>query len=369
VTLTHGEERTGLDFKIAPVRALSVSGTAIGPEGPMANVQLQLFPADADELVSPIETATTNTDSEGHFTFAMVPTGAYALRAIRQARSGGGETFSFTTSGGATTQTVTLRQTVERGGAQPAPLPEAPTLWADMNVGVGNKDITDLAVNLRPGLTVSGSVTFQGSAAQPTPEQRGNLFITLEPADGRTAGITNIVRGRVDASGAFTTTGVPNGKYILRVGGAPQGWSLRDATHGGKDITSVAVTLDDENATGVVLTFTDKPTELNGTVRDASGNADARASIVVFPADPAAWVDTGSQPRRLRQVRTNQDGTYKINGLPAGDYYVIAVDDQSSTNGWQDPAALGVMARAASQVRLVEGDIKTQALSTTKGGR
>ena len=57
VTLTHGEERTGLDFTIAPVRALSVSGTAIGAEGPMANVQLQLFPADADELVSPIETA------------------------------------------------------------------------------------------------------------------------------------------------------------------------------------------------------------------------------------------------------------------------------------------------------------------------
>jgi len=238
-----------------------------------------------------------------------------------------------------------------------------------MNVGVGSKDITDLTVNMRPGLTVSGTVVFNGTAAQPTPEQRAGLFINLEPADGRTAGIGSIVRGRVETSGTFTTIGVPAGKYILRVSGAPQGWSLRDASHGGKDITSVAVELDGENATGVVLAFTDKPTELNGTVRDSSGNADTRASVIVFPADASGWTDTGSQPRRLRQVRANQDGTYTVSGLPAGDYYVIAVDDESTKQSWQDPANLNVMARAATQVRLTEGDIKTQALSTTKGGR
>ncbi len=365
LTLTHGEERTGIDFTLTPVRAMSVSGAVIGPEGPLANVQLQLIPADAEELVSPIETATANTDAEGHFTFDMVPTGNYALRAIRQAR-GGGDNFTFTS--GSATQTVAFRQTVERT-AQSAPLPEQPTVWADMNVGVGSKDITDLTVNMRPGLTVSGTVVFNGTAAQPTPEQRAGLFINLEPADGRTAGIGSIVRGRVETSGTFTTIGVPAGKYILRVSGAPQGWSLRDASHGGKDITSVAVELDGENATGVVLAFTDKPTELNGTVRDSSGNADTRASVIVFPADASGWTDTGSQPRRLRQVRANQDGTYTVSGLPAGDYYVIAVDDESTKQSWQDPANLNVMARAATQVRLTEGDIKTQALSTTKGGR
>lgn len=368
ITLSHGEERTGIDFKLTPVRALSVSGTVIGPEGPMANVQLQLLPADAEELVSPIETATASTDGEGRFTFNMVPTGNYTLRALRQGRSASGDTFTFSSGAGTAVQTMVMRETSARA-ATALSLPDQPTWWADMPVGVGSKDIADLSINLRTGLTVSGTVTFSGTATQPTPEQRAGLFISLEPADGRTAGITSIVRGKVETTGAFTTTGVPAGKYILRVSGAPQGWTLRDATHGGKDITSVAVELDDESATGVLLTFTDKPTEVNGTVRDSSGNPDTGASVVVFPADASSWIDTGSQPRRLRQVRANQDGTYKINGLPAGDYYIIAVEDESMERTWQDPAYLNTLARAATQVRIADGDIKTQALSTTKGGR
>ncbi len=366
ITLAHGEERTGIDFTLTPVRALSVSGAVIGPERPMANVQLQMVPADADELVSPIETATTSTDGDGLFTFAMVPAGNYALRAIRQARGSGGDTFTF--SSGSATQTMVITHTTQRA-AQAAPLPEQPTVWADMTVGVGSKDISDLTVTLRPGLTVSGTINFNGTATQPTPEQRAGLSISLEPADGRTSSLANMVRGRAETSGTFTTTGVPSGKYILRVSGAPQGWSLRDASHGGKDITSVAVELDGENAVGVLLAFTDSPTELNGTVRNSSGNPDTGASVMVFPAEPSAWVDTGSQPRRLRQVRANQDGTYKISGLPAGDYYVIAVNDESASRSWQDPAYLNVSAKAATQVRLTEGDSKTQALSTTKAGR
>lgn len=367
ITLGHGEERTGIDFKLTPVRALSVSGAVTGPDGPASNVQLQLIPADAEELTSPIETATATTDGEGRFVFAMVPAGQYTLRALRQARGGGGGgvTQTITMAGG--NATFVTRQIVE-SSAQAAPLPEQPTLWADMGIGVGARDLANVALTLRTGLTVSGTVVFSGSATQPTPEQRSRIPITLEPADGRTAGLSGVVRGRIDASGTFTTVGVPSGKYILRVGGAPQEWSLRDALHGGRDITSTAVELDGESATGVVLTFVDRPTEVNGTVRDASGNADPAASVIVFPADQSLWVDTGSQPRRLRMVRAGQDGSFKVQGLPSGDYYLVAVD-ANAPRSWQDPAYLGQIARSATQVRLADGDTRTQSLTTLKGGR
>jgi hypothetical protein len=365
ITLAAGEERVGVDFAIAPVRAMTLAGTVMGLEGPTSNVQLQLLPADAAELTSPIETATARTDGNGQFTFDMVPAGQYVLRALQQPRGGPGETTTFTR--GTASGTFTIRQTLERRVAA-APLPDTPTLWADTPVSVGTRDILDLGVTLRTGLTVSGTVVFSGSATQPTLEQRGAVSILLEPADGRTAGLSSSVRGRVDPSGTFTTMGVPAGKYILRVAGAPQDWSLRDASHGGRDISSTAVELDADSATGVVITFTDAPTELNGTVRDTAGNADPRASVIVFSTDQSMWVDTGAQPRRLRQVRASQDGSYTVGGLPAGDYYVIAVED-ATTAGWQDPAILNQLAREATTVRLADGATRTQALTTQRGGR
>jgi hypothetical protein len=367
ITLAAGEEVTTADFRMTPVRALSLGGIVNGPEGPAANTQLQLIPADAADLVSPIEAASATSDSNGQFEFTGIPAGNYVLRAQRSPRfvGAGGDTFSFTVSGGDNMQFVTTRQaTALRGGGPP--LPAESTLWAEMPISLGTRGLAALTIPLREGLKVSGTVAFQGSATQPTPEQRSSINISLEPADGRAADLTQTVRGRVEANGTFATMGVPAGKYILRVSGAPQGWTLRSATFGGRDITETAVELKDESAANVLLAFTDRPSEMGGTVRNGSGNPDATASVLVFPVEPASWVDTGSQPRRIKTSRTGKDGSFKIGPLPAGEYYVVAIEDSAPRN-WQDPAYLDAVARSATTVRVGEGDTRTVTLTSTKG--
>lgn len=367
ISLRHGEERAGVDFTLMPVRALSISGIVTGPDGPAGNVQVSLIPSDAERLVAPFDTATARTNGAGEFTFERVPAGQYTLRALRQSGPGGGETIAFTSSEGGRQATVMI-QAARAGGPAPA-LPSQPTLWAEMPIAIGTGDLAGLAVSLRTGLTVSGAVTFSGAAEPPTPEQRAALNLSLEPADGRTADLLmQAVRGRVDANGTFTTVGVPAGRYILRVSGAPAGWTLRDGMHGGRDITSQAIDLDGESATGVAVTFTDRPTLLTGSVRDAGGNPDGRATVLVFPAEQAGWVDTGSQPRRLRQARTGQDGSFRVEALPPGDYYVVAVDDAALAR-WPDPAVLAPLARDAVPVRLGDGGTASQTLTTVRGVR
>jgi hypothetical protein len=365
IPLQAGEERTNVDFQLTPVPAVSLGGSVIGAAGPMANTQVQLIPADAEDLVSPIETATTTTDGNGQFEFTGVPSGQYALRAQRTPRFAGGpgQTVTVMSSGsGGQMQFMTT----ETRAAGSAALPTEPTLWAEVSVSLGARALAGLSVPLREGLTVSGQVSFMGAATPPTPDARGNIGILLEPADGRTAGMTSIARGRVDPNGSFTTMGVPAGKYILRVMNAPQGWTLRSALFGGRDITETAIELKDGNAAGVILSFTDRQTELAGTARDASGNGDATASILVFPVDPAGWLDTGSQPRRLRQVRANRDGSFKVGALPAGEYNIVAIAD-SAPRSWQDPQYLDAVARSATQVRLSEGETRSLTLTSTKG--
>jgi hypothetical protein len=170
------------------------------------------------------------------------------------------------------------------------------------------------------------------------------------------------VRGRVDPSGAFTTMGVPAGKYLLRVS-PPNGWLLRGAMLGGRDLADAAVDLRDVDLDSVVITFTDKPSSLAGTVTTANGNVDPKATVIVFPQDASLWTDSGPSPRRLHNTRTGPDGSYSVS-VPAGDYYVVAVSDTGSFE-WNDPALLSAIAPLAARVTVVEGSTHQQALHTT----
>jgi len=359
-----GDERAGIDFQLRPVRTVTISGGVTAPDGHAADLSLSLIPADAEDLVTPIETATAVSDATGMFKFTNVPPGQYSLRAVRTPRinPGPGATTTVTSGGGG----MVMRAVATRigGGGPLPPLPTEPTLWADMNVSVGGSDMSDLTVPLRTGLRVSGRVEFSGSADRPASDQWPAIAVSLEPADGRTSGATGTVRGRIEPSGSFTTLGVPAGKYVLRVT-APQNWTLKGAALGGQDIIDVPIELRDADASGVVITFVDRPSGLNGTVSESNGGPDGMATVIAFPADRSMWVGAGSSPRRIKNSRTGKDGAYSINNLPAGDYLVVAVPEAAVAD-WQTPDFLDAVSRTAARVHIGDGENKAQTLTTAR---
>lgn len=363
VTVGSGDERAGIDFQLKPVRTVTVAGNVSAPDGQASELSLSLIPADAEDLVTPIETATAVSDGTGMFRFTNVPPGQYSLRAVRTPRMAfqGGATTTVTSGGG----NMVMRTTTTRIGGGPAPpLPTEPTLWAEMNVSIVNSDVNDIVVPLRAGLRVSGRVDFVGAAERPTPEQMPAITLTLEPADGRTTGATGTVRGRVEPAGTFTTMGVPAGKYVLRVT-APRGWTLRGASLGGQDIIDTPVELRDSDASGVVITFVDRAADLSGTVTTSNGSPDATATVIAFSSDRSMWSGAGSSPRRVKNSRTGKDGAYSISNLPAGDYFIAAVPEAAAAE-WQSPDFLEGLSRTATRVRIDEGLKKTQSLTTAR---
>ena len=143
---------------------------------------------------------------------------------------------------------------------------------------------------------------------------------------------------------------------------------MKSVTSEGRDISETPIDLRAADLASVVITFTDRPTKLTGVARSGEGNADPDALIVVFPADSAAWTDYGVSPRRVRSARTTKSGAYTFTGLPAGDYCVAAIKEEAYGQ-WQDPQVLEDLARRATQVRLADGEEKTQDLKTLGGAR
>jgi hypothetical protein len=340
IRLGSGEQRSGVDLQLKLVPTSRVSGTVTSGEGPLS-VDLSLVPSGDDVSTDAnFETATTLSDAAGAFTFLGVPSGQYVLRVLR---------------------VPPLTPPVANGAIGPS-VPTTPTLWATVPISVERSDVQDVAVSLHGGFRVSGRMEFDDEAKKPLPDQVRRILATFDPADGRPPGVFNMVQGRFDADGRLSSYELVPGKYFLRINNPPAGWTLKSAMFDGHDISNVPLSLDGD-VSGVVITFTDRVSEINGSVQRGAGAKDAGATVLIFPAESTSWTDYGANPRRLRSVRADKDGVYRATGLPAGNYLVIAVSDES-VNNWQDPASLQALARLATTVRLADGETRSQDLKT-----
>jgi len=360
LTVSSGEERSGIDFQLRAGPTSKVSGTAMGPDGPVQGLQINLVPSEADANAISIETITGFSDGQGRFTIEGVPPGNYVLRATRMPRQAGGMGQVFTYSvGGATV--------VENRG-MPAGMPPSAqqlpnnTLWTEMPLAVGNKDLDGVSVSLRNGVRMTGTVQFNGTAEKPVPQMLQSIGIILEPADPK-VGVQNGT-GRIDpTTGTFSTVGVPPGRYFVRIRAGVPNWTFQSAMIGGRDASVVPIEIESNDLGGVVISFTDRPTEFSGTVT-GDGTLEG-TTVILYPADQAAWTGYGTQSRRLQAVRADKQGNFKMSAMPAGDYLAVAMPDKMA-NDWQNPKFLQSMAGNATRVHINEGNKANASLQVIK---
>ena len=157
--------------------------------------------------------------------------------------------------------------------------------------------------------------------------------------------------GRVGDEGTFELRGVL-GPQQIRVGSIPVGWALKSITLAGNDITDAPYDFKPgENVTGVVVTLTDRLTDVSGTVRDNRGQPVQDYVLVIFPEDSTLWV---GQSRYVRTARPNQDGNFSIKGLPPA-RYLATVLESLETGSQNDPALLEQLRPRGKSFTLTEG--------------
>ena len=102
----------------------------------------------------------------------------------------------------------------------------------------------------------------------------------------------------------------------------------------------------------LVLTFTDRHSELSGVLQTPVGVPAVEYFVIVFSADRQHWFP-GS--RRTKTARPASDGRYVFADLPAGDYLIAALEDVDAPQ-LGDPAFLGaIVAAGGVKVSVSEG--------------
>jgi hypothetical protein len=152
----------------------------------------------------------------------------------------------------------------------------------------------------------------------------------------------------------FEVAGIRPGSYLLRPS-VPLGWLVRSITHRGQDMTERPLVLHGgERIDAVVVELTDESASLAGSVADAI-EPSARVTVVIFPRHRGAWEAMGLRPPWLRIAAADVAGRYVAARLPAGEYYVAAIEGTLPPD-WASVAFLERLADIAVERDLDWGD-------------
>ena len=304
-----GEARDDVDITARLTSTWTVSGVLRDADGPAAWHAIHLVPVETGDRPI-VDVATAITDPKGAFTFYGVPAGRYIARVIRVPKPSAGARFGLAGGTGEILRVMAFRDGPSNGGPT-----STDSLWyANETVVVNDRAIRDLVVTMREGPRVRGRARFEGSRAQPTADEWRGADVSLMPANGRED--VGIWPAPFAADGRFTSSSVWPGRYLVNAT-APAGWHFKDATLQGRDGSTrpldVASDLDN-----VIVTFADQVRTIKGNLQVEPGSSAEAATVLLFPADSASWVDFGRTNRMFASARVPASGQVQPHAAAGG---------------------------------------------------
>jgi hypothetical protein len=348
VSVAVGQELSGVDIALQPVKLAKITGTAIGSDGkPLASAMVTLVP-NMREAMYFMPGRTSGTSKYGQFTIGNVVPGEYSL----QVRSDGPMVLQVGFG-----EAVFARGPGGPGGpTETRPEPE----FANLPVSVNGEDIAGLVVVTTHGARASGRVVFEGGAK---PEEINAVRIIAPAADPDAGPMPGVGATQIKANGAFEMNGLI-GARMFRPINLPRGWTLKSIRLNGADITDSGVEFKaGEDVTGIEVDLTQRSTSVSGMVNDSRGTPVKDYTVVVFSDDQQKWALPMN--RWTSSARPDQDGRFKVNNLPPGGYYAVAVE-YVANGEWNDPDWLERARMGATHFSLDDGASPTLTLKLSR---
>jgi len=320
IKVNGGETRDNVDFQFVLAGTFDVTGVVRLVDGAPAH----------GAVVSIALGRTTTTSADGSFRIAGVSPG-------RQALSARVTPLSVALASGQSLNSAAMEAASSQGA----------TLWALEDVFVPAGGLSNLSVTLRPGMTLAGRIAFDATSQTPPTD-----FTSVQV---RVVATAPAGRPTIARDGAFEVRGIVPGPVQISgtvADAAPPGWWLRSAMLNGRDMldTPIEFGAGTGDVSGVVLTFSDRHTEIAGRLETPAGLPATSYVVAVLPADRQLW---HPQSRRLAFTRPATDGQFSFRDLPPGAYALVALTDLDPAT-WREAAFLEQLAGAGVRVTLGE---------------
>lgn len=351
VTVAPGVDRAGVDFTVPFVKTVRVSGVIVGPDGPAARNAIRLLPQPGGMSALPAggTVATGTADDQGRFVLLGVPPGTYVLDAYRAPLTAAGARMLSSMTG----------EKIE------APANPPPGVHARVPITVGTDHVDNVVVSMRTRGSVSGRITFNGTATIPAGDNARLVSIALLNVQS-----SNRIEAKMTPDHTFEITDVPPGRYHLVGDSLAREWKFAGAQSTESTLASGALDIAHETVSDVVVSFTDKGMSVSGSVMDESGRPATDGSVVVFPVDVKAWIAAGTAAVWTNVARVASDGSFQMTVALPGEYIIVAapadVQPQATLHPipiTTDPEFAMAYAPLGTRMSIALGESKTQALT------
>jgi hypothetical protein len=349
ITLAAGEEREGLDFSLPSVPTSRIAGTVVDASGrPASGVQVSLLNTQPPRP-SNSGIPASRTDAAGAFHFYGQLPGTYTLAALARASSAAS---SMPTS----------------------------SSWARQTVSVNGNDLTDIALQLQPTVSVSGRIVLD-TATGGDPAQLllylippRNISQVMAPmsrpnADG-TFVFRDLIPDRYSLDAGAQTVSPPSPAGTVAMFPVPTRWIATSVIVNGVETIDTGIDLSTADVTNMVATLSDRRTELSGMLVDATNRPIPQFGVVAFSVGPA---DATTTARRIAWATTDAQGAFKIS-LSAGEYYLAPIIDMDAADfamasllKFELGPYLDSLVPKAIRITIAFGEQKTQNLKLSGG--
>jgi protocatechuate 3,4-dioxygenase beta subunit len=312
LTIGIGQAMSDVNMALMPTRTARITGTAVDSQGrPLIGA---VMAAPVGDSMMMMFGPPGQIKPDGSFVISGLAPGNYRLQTL----GGGGDTES-----------------------------------ASVEVSISGDDVNGIRlVGSRPS-TASGRIIVD-PAAQPL--RLSTLRVMAQPVmfDGPMMG-PPAPPAAVNDDLTFEMKSRP-GKMRIGFVGPASGWTIRAVRYRGTDVTDSGIEFKaNEDIADIEVEITNRVTDLSGLVTNSRGAPVKEYSVIAFPQDRDKWTP-GS--RYMRMGRPDQDGRFKLNSLPPGQYHILALDYVDS-NEWNDPEFLDRVRSKATPVSINEGETKS----------